>query len=389
MGEHFLPPIHPPEIISAENNEQVDQLDIIHYNLCHWLRILAENPAKLINQVLHLKDLTLAACSGSSELATMIAAEMCKKIDHVYLPSSEDPTVRAYPDGELAPKFHPETQLRKKYALIIQSFSPVRTESNLSINDQLMELLFTIRAADSGSAKEITAVLPYFPYARSDRKELPKKAIGAKLVCDFLRTAGAYRLVSVDPHKDQIAGFTDKPFDIVYSSELFIPLIKKKFGTKNIVLIAIDGGGEKMVRAWSRRLLGHDDIGFVTKTRNHTTTKSTSHFYRGPELAGKIGIIVDDMIASGGSLMGAAKVLNQESPRMINAIAPHGLFLNPALENIKNSSISHVWTTNTIQPRPEVLDSEKTGGKITVYNIAPLLADKLTRVHDGRSMEID
>lgn len=384
MGEH----LKTPKIISAENNELIDRLDPNHQNYLHWLRVLAEDPAKLINKVLHLKDLTLATCSGSAELATMIAAEMCKKIDYVSSPSSQDPTVRAYPDGELAPKFHPDSQLRKRHTLILQSFSPVRTEANQSINDQLMELCLTIRAAKLGSASEITAVLPYFPYARSDRKELPKKAIGAKLVCDLLIEAGADRLVAVDPHKDQIAGFSDKPFDIIYSSELFIPLIKKNFGTKNMVLIAIDGGGEKMVRAWSKRLLGHDDIGFVTKTRDYETTESTSHFYRGPKLTGKIGIIVDDMIASGGSLMGAAHVLNQESPQMINAIAPHGLFLGQAPENIKNSSISQVWTTNTIQPRPEVLDPEKSGGKIITYNIAPLLADKLARVHDGRSMEI-
>ncbi|MBU0576116.1 ribose-phosphate diphosphokinase [Patescibacteria group bacterium] len=372
-----------PEVIES------DRYQVADVNIVHWLRMLAGNPDILINKLFHLGDLELATCSGNPELARLVAVEMLSKVDQVMQTSSDDGQVRVFPDGEVRPIFHRDSKLRRKHVMVIQSFAPAWSEGDRGINDQLMELLLTIQAAKLASASEITAVLPYLPYARSDRKDLPKVGIGARLILDLLKTAGADRVVAIDPHNDQIAGFFNGPFDTIYSSELLIPKVRAKFNLAELVLMTADGGGAKMVRAWSKRLLGHPNIGITSKSRDPRSSNSRSHFYQGPDLAGKTALIIDDLVAGSSTVVDAAEIADSLGARDIHVTAPHALFLGDALTRIRNSPITKIWTTNTIRQRPEVYDANVTDGKIVVHNIAPLLADKLTRVHTGQSMEID
>ncbi len=341
-----------------------------------------------------LDNLEVAHCSGNTALAKMVATEMLLKTDPVLEKTSADDSTRIFKDGELRPHYHEQSSLRGKHLMLMQSFAPRVDFNDLGINDQLIELFIAIRAAKLASVSEVTAVLPYLPYARSDKKDLPKVAIASKLVLDLLKVSGADRVVVVDPHKDQIAGFFDGPFDIIYSSELFLPLIRKNFNLQDLVLIAADGGGEKMVRAWAKRLLGHSNIGLIGKSRDVGSANSTSHSYHGPSLEGKIALFPDDLIASAGTMIGASNLVSSLGAKEVHCIAPHALFLDDneganALNRIRKSAIDKVWVTNTIQQREEVFNTEVTGGKIVVYNIARLLATKMIKVHTGQTMGID
>ena len=371
-----------PEIFSPLSN-------FADITIAQWLKALANNPETLINRLFHIKGLELATGSGNPDLARKIAAEMLLKIDPVMERFSKNDPVKVFPDGELRPAFHEDSALRRKHVMVIQSFAPAWEEGDRGINDQLIELLLTIHAAKLGSASEVTAVLPYCPYARSDKKDLPMVSIGARLIMDLIKVAGADRVVATDIHKDQIAGFFDGPFDVIYSSEFFIAIVRERLNLSNLVLVSADGGGEKMVRAWSKRLLGHPNIGVVSKSRASDNCESESFSYQGPDLTKMTALFVDDLIAGGGTAVDASIEVKCSGAKEIIFIAPHALFLEDALQNIKKSPINQIWTTNTIRQRLDVYNPEVTGGKIIIEDIAPFLADKLIRVHTGKSMEID
>ncbi len=361
----------------------------------NYLSILEEHPALFLDRVFKAGKLELVALSGNEPLALMIVTELQKKIDLLMRQETpESPTTR-FADGEVRPVFDPKTVLRGKHVIILQSFSPAWKSGDSSINDQVVELILACQQAKAASASEITVVMPYLAYARSDKKDMPKGGIAIKAILTAIEAQGVTRFVSIDLHKDQIAGFA-QIFDVLYSSEIFIPRIKQLLAGRSAVFVCADPGAIHMVQAYSARTLGHKTVGVVSKSRDPETGMSRTDNYSGPDLTGKIVIFVDDLIGSASTAVEAANLIATKGVTRddvgtpeIYFVASHGLFVKNALSLIKDSAIKQVWTTNTISHQPEVYDQTATGGKIVVFNIAAFLAEKILNVHTGRPMGID
>ncbi len=379
----------------ASSESALLSLEEFSFNLFNYLRSITENPELVLDRIFQAKDLELAACSGNPDLAWLISKELQKKVDLLMKREAEADSVTVFPDGEVRPVYNPETQLRGKHVVIIQSFAPSWKEGQSNINDQVVELILASEAANRASAAEITVVMPYMAYSRSDKKDMPKGTIAASALLKSYMAQGVDRFAAVDIHKDQIAGFAPI-FDILYSSEVFLPLIKEKIDISKVVFISPDSGSSKMVEAYSNRILGHDEVGVIRKSRSANSAQSETKGYSGPDLSNKIVVFVDDLISSGSTAIDAAALIakkgvlvDESGQPQIYFIAPHAQFIGDALSKFKDSAFKEVWTSNTIRQRPEVFDPEITGGKIVVYNLAPFLAEKIMNVHTGRPMGID
>ena len=353
--------------------------------ITNYLKFLFSKPELVFDRLFGLKHLKIAACSGNPSLARLIGIELAKKVDPILEQVSPSDAVRIFPDGELRPQFR--DSLRQRHTIIFQSFAPSWSKDESGINDQIVELLLACEGAKRASAKEITLFLPYMAYMRSDRKDMSRVAIGAKALINALVANGADRFVAMDIHKDQIAGFADV-FDIIYSSEFFLPIIRRLLDVDNLVVMSPDSS-DGMAEGWCKRLLGHPQNGKVKKFRDKETGQSTSYNYSGPDVKDRDVLIVDDLIARATTIVQAAQTVKKLEARNIFVVAPHGLFLGDALEKIKNSVIDRVLVTNSVRPRPDIFDEEATGGKIIVFNIASFLAAKMMRVHTGKTMGID
>ena len=270
--------------------------------------------------------------------------------------------IERFKDGETWVKI--EENVRGKDVFLIQPTCP-------PVNENMMELLIMLDALRRASPRRITAVLPYYGYARQDRKDQPRVPITAKLVANLLVSAGADRILTIDLHAPQIQGFYDIPVDHLFAA----PVIIKYFGGKNLedpVIVAPDVGGVKMARAFAKRL--SSSLAIVDKRRVAPDEVEAVHVIG--EVKGREAIIVDDLISTGNTIIEAAHVLLEKGARKVYASCTHGVFAENAGENIQNSDIDEFIVTDTIpQPGTGLPD------KVTVLSVATLLGEAIKRIH--------
>lgn len=273
--------------------------------------------------------------------------------------------IRNFSDGELWVKY--EENIRGVDLFIIQStFAP---------SDNLMELLLLIDAAKRASAFRITAVIPYYGYARQDRKDQPRVAITSKLVANMLVRAGADRVITIDLHSSQIQGFFDIPFDHLYASPVLIKKIEDLHLDK-LTVAAPDVGGIKTARSYAKRLGG--DLLLVDKRRPAHNVAEITHIIG--EVEGRNIVIVDDMIDTGNTFVQCAEALKERGANSITGICVHPVFSGTAFERIESSdAIDRMFITDTIPLK-------KMPNKIEVVSVAELLAESILRTHDNRSI---
>ena len=301
-------------------------------------------------------DPKIFACSQSQELATHIAKAFGVDLGNVI--------TSTYSDGEFQPSF--EESVRGSRVFIIGSTFPN--------SDHLMEMLLMLDAAKRASARHITAVLPYFGWARQDRKDKPRVPIAAKLVAKMLETAGATRIITMDLHADQIQGFFEKPVDHLYASTIFLPYVKS-LNLSNLTIASPDMGGSKRAYAYSKAL--KSDVVICYKQR--AKANIISHMELIGDVTGKNVVLVDDMIDTAGTLTKAADLMIEKGALSVRAICTHALLSGKAYERLEDSKLEELIVTDSIP----VLEKSS---KIKVLSCADLFSDVMTRVHQNTSI---
>jgi ribose-phosphate pyrophosphokinase len=244
-------------------------------------------------------------------------------------------------------------------------------------NDNLMELLVMIDALKRASAGSIVAVIPYFGYARQDRKSKPRTPISARLVADLLTAAGVNRVLSIDLHAGQIQGFFNIPVDHLYAMPVLIEPLKQRISS-DAVIVSPDAGGVERARAYSKRL--GTSLAIIDKRRPAPNVSEVVNIIG--DVKGRDAIIVDDMIDTAGTVCAAAQAIKDKGARAVFAVASHGVLSNPAIERITASPIELLIITDTIPPRPEV----RACAKIEVYSVAKMVGEAVKRIHHGDSI---
>jgi len=272
-----------------------------------------------------------------------------------------DSLVSSFSDGEVRVKI--KNNVRGNDIFVIQ---PVCFPSN----DNLMELLVIIDALKRASAARITAVVPYFGYARQDRKDQPRVPISAKLVANLITVSGANRVLTMDLHAGQIQGFFDIPLDHLLAVKIFVEHIKKEIDCSNLVVVSPDVGGIKMARSYAKKLAV--PLAIVDKRR--ISSEQTEAMNILGEIAGKDVCIVDDIVATAGSLAEAIEALKNKGAKDVYAAITHPVLSGPAIERLKKSSLKKLFVTDTIP-----LSKEKLINKIEVLSVAPLLGEAIKR----------
>lgn len=275
--------------------------------------------------------------------------------------------IKNFSDGEIYVKI--QESIRGDDVFIVQ---PVC----FPVNENLMELMVIIDAFKRASAKTITAVIPYYAYARQDRKLAGREAISAKLVADLLETAGADRVVAMDLHTGQIQGFFNILVDHIFSTPVLIKYIQEKNFGDNIVAVSPDAGGVERTRYFAKKL--NCPIAIVDKRRKAHNVAEVENIIG--DVKGKTAILFDDIIDTAGSITEAAKLVMKEGAKEVYACAAHPVFSGPALERLDASPLKEVIVTNTIPLR------EGIPAKITQLSIAQLLGEAITRIHDDESV---
>ena len=320
--------------------------------------------------MIHTHRLELFACRASENFARQVInyLNQLKSPDEpdLHLGAME---VTPFSDGEFQPQY--SESVRGASVYILQSTIPPA--------DNLMELLLAIDAAKRASADEVIAVMPYFGWARQDRKDRPRVAIGAKLVANLLRAAGADRVMTCDLHAGQIQGFFDIPVDHVYASKVFIPYIRDRH-FKDLAIAAPDMGGAKRANVYARELMCPVIICHKTRERANVVGSITAI----GDIEGKDIIIVDDMIDTAGTLCKAAEVLMQRGASSVRACATHGLLSGNALQRIHDSALQEVFITDTI-PHPELADDPK----IRIVSMAEVFASIIHKVYNYEAISPD
>jgi ribose-phosphate pyrophosphokinase len=278
-------------------------------------------------------------------------------------------SIRKFSDGEIYIEIN--ENIRGNSIFLIQSISS-------PANDNLMELLLCIDALKRSSAKNITAVIPYFGYARQDRKVVPRTSISAKLVSNLITKAGADRIVTVDLHSGQIQGFFDIPVDNLFATPIFARHIKKKIKTKNLICVAPDVGGTARARALGKML----NIGLaIVDKRRSAPGKSVVMNVIG-NVKNKTCIMVDDIIDSGGTIVNAAKALKNRGAKEVHVYVTHGVLSGDAVNKILKSEIKNLIVTDTI----ENIDKVKKAKNIEVLSISNLVGEAIKRISNSTSV---
>ena len=274
--------------------------------------------------------------------------------------------VDKFSDGEFQPSYR--DSVRGATVFLIQSTFPPA--------DNLMELLLCIDAAKRASADKVIAVMPYFGWARQDRKDRPRVSIGAKLVANLLRAAGCDRVMTCDLHADQIQGFFDIPVDHIYGSGVFVKAIAESTKFANLAIAAPDMGGAKRANAYSKFFSKRRDCPVIICHKTRERANVVAEIQAIGEVDGKDVVIVDDMIDTAGTLCKAAEVLKKLGAKSVRACATHGVLSGGAVKRIEDSALDEVFITNTI-PHPELENNPK----IKVLSIAPVFATIMRRVY--------
>ncbi|MEO0085413.1 MAG: ribose-phosphate pyrophosphokinase [candidate division WOR-3 bacterium] len=244
--------------------------------------------------------------------------------------------------------------------------------------DNLLELLLMIDALKRASADRVTAVIPYYGYARQDRKDKPRVPLSAKLIANMLTRAGVDRILTMDLHAEQIQAFFDIPVDHLYSTPVLIEYFKKK-GTDNLVVVAPDTGRANRARGFAQRLGERVPIAIIDKRRPKPNQAEVAHVVG--SVHGRHALIFDDMIDTGGTLLVAASALLKREAVSVSAVATHGVFSHGAVERLSSSSLREIVVTDTIR-QPQ----RRQHRKVKVLSVAPLLAEAIRRIHDGESV---
>ncbi len=309
------------------------------------------------------KSMLLFSGRGYPELATEVAE---------YLEADVTPqSIYDFANGEIFVR--PEISVRGTDSFIIQS-------CGVPINKWVMETLIMIDALKRASAKRITVVLPFYPYARQDKKHRGREPISARLVADLLKTAGAHRLMTVDLHTDQVQGFFDGPVDHLFAQPLLTDYISQKYGTERLTVVSPDSGRVRTAERWANRL-GGAPIAFIHKTRDPTKPNSVKVNRVVGEVAGRTCIVVDDMIDTGGTISKAVEEVMHAGAERVIVAATHGVLSPPAAERLGACGAVEVVLTNTLNiPKDHMFE------QLTVLSIAPLLARAIHEVFEDGSV---
>lgn len=315
------------------------------------------------NWIDNQKNLMLFSGRAHPELAQQVADELGVEVT--------PQTARDFANGEIFVRF--EESVRGSDAFVLQS-APYPT------NHWIMETLIMIDALKRGSAKRITAILPFYPYARQDKKHRGREPISARLIADLFKTAGADRIVTVDLHTDQIQGFFDGPVDHMHAQTMLADYVREHYGTKNMVVVSPDAGRVKVGEKWADALDGAP-LAFVHKTRDPNVPNQVKSNRVVGDVAGRTCVLIDDMIDTGGTIAGAVGVLKEAGAKDVIIATTHGVFSDPATERLANCGAREVIATNTL-PIPQ----EKHFESLTVLSIAPLLARTIREVFENGSV---
>lgn len=248
------------------------------------------------------------------------------------------------------------------------------------VNFHLMQLCLMIDALKRASAGRITAVVPYYGYARQDRKVSPRAPISAKLVADFLSTAGANRVVTVDLHAGQIQGFFNCPVDNLFASRVLLEPVINMGIQDEVVVVSPDAGGVERARAYAKRI--DAPLAIIDKRRDRPNQATATHVIG--EVEGKTAVLVDDIIDTAGTISAAAEVLLRDGAREVYACATHGVLSGPAIERLNNSVFSKVIITDTIPSGDKLANCSK----LQVVSVASLLAKSIHNIHTGSSVSV-
>jgi ribose-phosphate pyrophosphokinase len=295
-------------------------------------------------------------CTNSMVLGKKIAASYGIPLGNVI--------TSTYSDGEFQPSF--EESIRGTRVFLIGSTNPGP--------ENLMELLLMLDAAKRASARHITAVIPYFGWARQDRKDKPRVPIAAKLVAKMLETAGATRIITMDLHADQIQGFFEKPVDHMFASTIFLPYLRS-LNLDNLTIASPDMGGSKRAYAYSKAL--ESDVVICYKQRAKANV--ISHMELIGDVTGKNVVLVDDMVDTAGTLTKAADLMMERGALSVRAICTHPILSGNAYERLENSKLEELIVTDSIPVSQE-------SSKIRVLSCADLFADVMTKVHQNESI---
>ena len=269
-----------------------------------------------------------------------------------------------FSDGEFEPRF--DETIRGSHVFIVQSTPPNA--------DNLLELLLMIDAAKRASAYKVIAVIPYFGYARQDRKDQPRVSIGAKLIADLLSVAGVDRVITIDLHADQIQGFFNVPVDHLFASAMFVPYIEK-MGLDNIAIASPDVGGTKRANTYAKMLGVEMVICHKTRAKPNEIGNMTVI----GDVEGKDVIIVDDMIDTAGTITKAANLMKRQGAKSVRAFAAHGVLSGPAVERIVKSELEEVYFTDSIY-------KENDCDKIKYITVADALGEAIRRVYKNQTI---
>ncbi|WP_242120893.1 ribose-phosphate pyrophosphokinase [Aestuariivivens sediminicola] len=303
-----------------------------------------------------ITEAKIFACSQSMVLGKKIAKAFGTKLGNVI--------TSKYSDGEFQPSY--EESIRGTRIFIIGSTNPGP--------ENLMEMLLMIDAAKRASARHITAVLPYFGWARQDRKDKPRVPIAAKLVAKMLEVAGATRIITMDLHADQIQGFFEKPVDHLFASTIFLPYLRK-LNLDNLTIASPDMGGSKRAYAYSKAL--ESDVVICYKQRAKANV--IMHMELIGDVTGKNVVLVDDMVDTAGTLTRAADLMMERGALSVRAICTHPILSGNAYENLEKSKLEELIVTDSIP-------LSQTSDKIRVLSCAELFADVMHRVHENSSI---
>lgn len=288
---------------------------------------------------------------------------LAKKIAEAYGSDLGNVTISHFMDGEYQPSF--EETIRGNDVFLVQSTNPPA--------DNLFELLLLIDAAKRASAKRVVALIPYFGFARQDRKDKPRVSIGAKLITNLLVAAGVDRIITMDLHSDQIQGFVDIPVDHMYASSIFVPYLKE-MNLPKLTMASPDTGGTKRAAAYAKFL--DTDLVICFKQRKKANEIDSLRIIG--EVKGKDIILVDDIIDTAGTITKAANMMVEQGANSVRAVCTHPVFSGDAVKKIEESALTEVLVTDTIK--------REGGNKITILSTAHIFADVIKRVNKNKSI---